>query len=603
MSRARSNADAELLARAALLHATDVRPAVMDRTQAGFLEEARAALGDGSRAPALACVVLARLSTALQPATDPMMPAMLAREALARVRTTGDEAAILDVLDFMGFGIYATPLPERVAHATELLERGLAAGDRLRALRGYAWLAFHRMEEGDFDAFDRVVASMLALSEEIGHPRHRWVSLLLASTRATVQGFFAESDRYVTEVAQLAGLIDDPSIGLGLALHDLMRLKVQRRDELLPSALARLDVVIDEVAQSSLFGPLIRGVCMAHMGDLEGTRSALAAIGTAAQMVLGNPNPTAYLGEIYALVGSDDERRRARDVLSRAEAADVMGGPISYSYEGTFARVIGLLDASLGELSTAETQLRRALDLAVARRQPPWIAKVSHELASVVRRRGREEEARELDRESLRIARELGMTGLEADAHAGAEASPPALPAISTSAVAMSLEGEVWTIARGDARARIKDSRGVRLLARLVERPGEELHVLALASDDAGANLAETNAGDVIDERARRAYRTRIAELDTQREEAEQKGDAARAGRLDREKATLAAELARATGLGGRARVAGSATERARVNVQRRVKDALARIAEVDAGLGRFFERAVSTGTFCCFRP
>jgi hypothetical protein len=37
--------------------------------------------------------------------------------------------------------------------------------------------------------------------------------------------------------------------------------------------------------------------------------------------------------------------------------------------------------------------------------------------------------------------------------------------------------------------------------------------------------------------------------------------------------------------------------------VQRRVKDAVARIAELDAGLGGFLERAVSTGTFCRFRP
>jgi hypothetical protein len=39
------------------------------------------------------------------------------------------------------------------------------------------------------------------------------------------------------------------------------------------------------------------------------------------------------------------------------------------------------------------------------------------------------------------------------------------------------------------------------------------------------------------------------------------------------------------------------------VNVQRRVKDAIARIAELDAELGRFFDTTVSTGTFCCFRP
>src|SRR5262249_7273572 len=70
---ARAAGDAELLARAALLHAADVRPGVVDRAQVALLEEARAALVD--RSPELACVVLARLATALQPAPDPSVPA------------------------------------------------------------------------------------------------------------------------------------------------------------------------------------------------------------------------------------------------------------------------------------------------------------------------------------------------------------------------------------------------------------------------------------------------------------------------------------------------------------------------------------------------
>ena len=65
----------------------------------------------------------------------------------------------------------------------------------------------------------------------------------------------------------------------------------------------------------------------------------------------------------------------------------------------------------------------------------------------------------------------------------------------------------------------------------------------------------------------------------------------------------LEGELARAVGLGGRARPAASATERARVNTQRRLKDALARIAEADAELGARLTAAVHTGTYCCFRP
>jgi hypothetical protein len=70
---------------------------------------------------------------------------------------------------------------------------------------------------------------------------------------------------------------------------------------------------------------------------------------------------------------------------------------------------------------------------------------------------------------------------------------------------------------------------------------------------------------------------------------------------LRREKTMLETELLRAFGLGGKARTIGSASERARVNTQRRLKDAIARVSACDAGAGRFLEKAVRTGTYCCF--
>jgi hypothetical protein len=43
--------------------------------------------------------------------------------------------------------------------------------------------------------------------------------------------------------------------------------------------------------------------------------------------------------------------------------------------------------------------------------------------------------------------------------------------------------------------------------------------------------------------------------------------------------------------------------ERARVNVQRRLKDAIRRIGEQDPGLGRYLEATVRTGTYCVYQP
>ena len=106
-----------------------------------------------------------------------------------------------------------------------------------------------------------------------------------------------------------------------------------------------------------------------------------------------------------------------------------------------------------------------------------------------------------------------------------------------------------------------------------------------------------------MDPQARAAYRDRYEDLQQAIADAEADNDTARAEKARAEREQLADELARGVGLGGRARRAGAAAERARVNVQRRLKDALDRIAAADPELGRHLARSVSTGTFCRYDP
>src|SRR5262249_62292013 len=87
-------------------------------------------------------------------------------------------------------------------------------------------------------------------------------------------------------------------------------------------------------------------------------------------------------------------------------------------------------------------------------------------------------------------------------------------------------------------------------------------------------------ADDVLDSRARAAYRQRLADLDEDIAEATEWNDTERASRIRAEKDFLVRELAAATGLGGRPRQLGSESERARLNVTRAIRTAIARIRE-----------------------
>jgi hypothetical protein len=204
------------------------------------------------------------------------------------------------------------------------------------------------------------------------------------------------------------------------------------------------------------------------------------------------------------------------------------------------------------------------------------------------------------------LLRSLGETG-------GPEA-PPAAP--GSGASVLRREGEYYTVVfEGDA-FRLRDSKGLRFLAILLSSPGKEFHALDLVSADAGgaarpatADAGELpgvglgDAGEVLDERARDEYRRRLVDLEAEIEEAEAFGDTGRATARREERDFLARELASAMGIGGRSRVAASAAERARVNVTRAIRSALARIAVHSPALKRHLEATVRTGGFCAYTP
>ena len=107
----------------------------------------------------------------------------------------------------------------------------------------------------------------------------------------------------------------------------------------------------------------------------------------------------------------------------------------------------------------------------------------------------------------------------------------------------------------------------------------------------------------VADARARASYRARIEELHAELDRAGELCDAGRAERARAELEAIEAELARAFGLGGRARRLGDPAERARKAVYNRLRSAIAALETELPALGRHLARSIRTGTFCAYRP
>jgi tetratricopeptide (TPR) repeat protein len=177
-------------------------------------------------------------------------------------------------------------------------------------------------------------------------------------------------------------------------------------------------------------------------------------------------------------------------------------------------------------------------------------------------------------------------------------------------------EGDYWSVVFEGRTVRMRDLKGMRYLARLLADPGREFHVLDLvAAENPGAAPAESglaaelsrralgDAGEMLDARAKNAYRRRLAEIEDDIEQARALGDTERGAQAGAERDFLVRELSRAVGLGGRDRRAASASERARVAVTRAIRQGIVRIRGHHPELAKHLDGAIRTGTYCAYAP
>jgi hypothetical protein len=165
--------------------------------------------------------------------------------------------------------------------------------------------------------------------------------------------------------------------------------------------------------------------------------------------------------------------------------------------------------------------------------------------------------------------------------------------------------GQVWLVEWRGRHSTVPDSKGIRDLAVLLAHPGQPVTALELVEAAGGppAAAAGGSLGPVLDATARNAYKQRLADLEDELNEAEGNADLGQLERLRAERSMLAAELAGALGLGGRARFAGDPAERARKAVTMRIRAAIAAVAEQDDALARHLRNAVRTGRLCSYQP
>src|SRR5207245_6911644 len=139
-------------------------------------------------------------------------------------------------------------------------------------------------------------------------------------------------------------------------------------------------------------------------------------------------------------------------------------------------------------------------------------------------------------------------------------------------------DGDVWAMTYAGHTARLRHTKGMTDVVRLLAKPDRDFHVLDLMASD--GVVSSMGGSEMLDSAARDHYKQRLVELEDELAAADSAGDRGMSERLEAERDALIAELSRAYGLGGRARRTGEPAERARSAVTQLIRGAVGRIAE-----------------------
>jgi tetratricopeptide (TPR) repeat protein len=560
--------------------------------------------------------LLTRLSCAWRSEPDRRSDSdTLSRQAVDIARSLEDPASLIDAL--VG-RFWATFWPENPAERESIAAETRRIGD---TLADEEWLAdalflsyISLTERGHIAEARRVMEALGHVIEELRQPAEHWLVHNNRELLALLVGDFAEAEALI-EADRETGYLVTPARD-DVASARANRFLLRREQGRIAEEEASVRASIDDFP----WYPLHRAALTCLLCDLGRTQEARVVFDDLAL-------------DAFSALYRDNEWLLGMGLASEACAMLRDAGAAAVLYEqlapfagrhavgmaegsiGAVDRYLGLLAATRGELDVAVAHLDAAIAINDAMGARPWSAHCEHDLAVVLRRRdigGDRARADMLDTGAQSTATALGMAladqigQLHATAWEGVDAT-------STTAV-FRREGEYWTIGFDDATFRVRDSKGMRHLARLLSAPGREFHALELASTDTrsprpvahrevGPIVGLGDAGAILDPEAKAAYRARLTEIREELAEAERWNDPERVSLLADEQRALAHELASAVGLGGRDRVAASAAERARVSVTRAIRAALGRIREQSPGLGDHLDATIRTGTFCSYAP
>jgi tetratricopeptide (TPR) repeat protein len=447
----------------------------------------------------------------------------------------------------------------------------------IRAAPSYAATLLERGARGEAEA---VLASMVELDAALAYPQSRWRLPMLRAGFGLFDGRLDEAERLGNDA--LAMEEQTRSVAWSEWAIQRIAIAIARQD---PASISPYTTRVVSILERGPFAGAMRAWVLAATGRRD---EAVAVLRQTAARMQGIPT-LLLCADACALLDDVESASLIYEQLpKRSTGMEFFWGAARAYALGPVSRALGDLARILGRAEEARRHYQQAVSLCRQIGAKPFL---ELSLAGLARLEGAS---------STREGPNVGAQTASAPAMLSDTARPAPAGRRAPRDISLTREGDVWAVNGSSAPPfRLKHSKGCAYLSELLAHPGQELHVLVLVGLDHGAG----DAGPVLDARAKAAYKKRLDGLEEELAEAEGFGDEGRANRAREEIEILANQLAAAVGLGGRDRKAASDTERARINVQRRLKDTIDSIGQCDAELGRYLGAAVKTGTYCSFTP
>ncbi|MGH3602157.1 MAG: ATP-binding protein [Pseudonocardiaceae bacterium] len=456
-----------------------------DPVKVELLDEALTALGE--QETLLKVRVLGRLATSLYLSPFDSLPRRdaLSRASVELARRLGDRLTLAYALHARHLAVWGPDnVEERVSLSVEIVELAQQAGDFSLELAGHVWHLSDLFEMGDIPGADREIEIHEALAHRAGYPHFIAHSLMFRATQAMLRGEFTDAEAFALRSLALGEQVGDVNVRTSHHVQMAVLRALQGRPE---ECTAYFEPAAREHPPelARLVGTAFR--CLA--GDRTGIKEAFPVIWRARDRI---PPPfwLSMTGSLAAHAGATHEGAVIYDLVRPYEHRWALAGRDAVAAGGPIAYYLGMLAAALSRFDAAARHFEVAIMAATRIGARPYLALAQGAYGAMLARRGAtldRQRARQLLADALQAAKKLGMNQLYDEVvaiQAGLLPDPIVTESqLDPSAAVFRHEGEYWTIGFQRVVIRLRDTKGLQYLRKLLAAPGQQFHVLDLAAE------------------------------------------------------------------------------------------------------------------------